>query len=74
MTALVESPERTAEPVSAVLASCDHPQIRRLVCRESDDEVELSGRVASYYLKQVAQETIREAVAGRRLLNRVIVA
>ena len=74
MTALLDLPDRTAESASAVLAACDHPQIRRLVCRESEDEVELSGRVASFYLKQVAQEAIREAVAGRRLVNRVVVA
>lgn len=73
MTALLESPVRTAGPVFDALAASDHPQLRRLVPSESEFEVELTGRVASYYLKQIAQETIRDAVAGRRLINRVVV-
>lgn len=71
MTALLESPR--LDTVAEVLCASGHPQLKRLVVSESDDEVEIGGRVASYYLKQIAQETVREALAGRRLINRVIV-
>ena len=71
MTALLESPK--LEAVALVLRASGHPQLARLDVDESEFEVELTGRVASYYLKQVAQETIRETVAGRRLVNRVVV-
>ena len=37
----------------------------------SDEVVTLSGRVSSFYLKQMAQESVKPAVAGRRLVNRV---
>ena len=71
MTALLDSPR--LDTVADVLRASGHPQLVRLVVLESDYEVEIDGRVASYYLKQVAQETVRDAVAGRRLVNRVIV-
>ena len=71
MTALLDTPK--LETVAVALRACGHPQLTRLDVYESEFEVELTGRVASYYLKQVAQETIREAVAGRRLVNRVVV-
>jgi len=41
---------------------------------ENEDEVILTGVVRSYYLKQMAQETVRPAVAGRRLHNKVVVS
>jgi len=47
--------------------------IRRLDIAETENEVVLSGIVTSYYLKQMAQETIRPALAGRQLKNRLLV-
>ncbi len=47
--------------------------LRRLDIAESDNEVVLSGIVSSYYLKQMAQEAIRPALAGRQLRNRLLV-
>lgn len=55
------------------LSSSPLPELRRLVVTATDDEVVITGRVSSYYLKQLAQESVRGAVAGRRLLNRVAV-
>ena len=47
--------------------------LRRIDVTESDHEIVLSGIVTSYYLKQMAQETVRPALAGRRLQNRLLV-
>jgi len=49
------------------------PALRRLLIEETDEEVVLSGSVPSYYLKQLAQETVMPAVGSRRLQNRISV-
>ena len=49
------------------------PALRKLTLDESDDAVTISGCVASYYLKQLAQETVMPALAGRTLYNEVSV-
>lgn len=54
-----------------VLSSSPMPELRRLDVEASDDAVVLSGRVSSFYLKQMAQECVRTAAAGRKLVNRV---
>ena len=66
----VLSPPEPAE----VLTASPLPQLRRLVVTINDGVVVITGRVSSYYLKQLAQETIRPALDGRRLLNRVEVS
>ena len=71
MTALFSAPR--VDSVAVALLASGHPELRQLTVIESEFEVELTGRVGSYYLKQVAQETAREAIAGRRLVNRVVV-
>src|SRR5262245_41644678 len=58
------------EPTELLTAS-PLPQLRRLVVTVSEGEVIITGRVPSYYFKQLAQEAIRPAVGDRRLLNRV---
>jgi hypothetical protein len=59
-------------PVS--LLSCSPiPELRKLEVTETDREVVITGRVSSFYIKQLAQESIRSAVAGRRLQNQVVV-
>jgi BON domain len=54
-----------------VLRSSPLPVLRKLAVEETDREVVLSGSVNSYYLKQLAQETVLPVIGGRRLLNRV---
>lgn len=54
-----------------VLTASPLPQLRRLVVTVNEAEVVITGQVPSYYLKQLAQETIRPALGHRRLLNRV---
>jgi hypothetical protein len=63
-------PSPSTEP-SEVLTASPLPQLRRLVVTTTDDEVVITGRVSSYYMKQLAQETIRGALGDRRLLNQV---
>jgi hypothetical protein len=54
-----------------VLIASPLPQLRRLVVTESEAEVVITGRVSSYYMKQLAQEALRLTVGDRRLLNHV---
>ena len=61
-----------AQPdISGLLSSSTNPELRRLSVRETDDEIRITGSVSSFYLKQMAQESIRCAVDGRRLVNKV---
>jgi hypothetical protein len=46
-------------------------ELRQIRVDETDDALELSGTVRSYYHKQLAQETVRSVASGRRLINRV---
>ena len=47
------------------------PALRKLAVRETEADVVLSGCVSSYYLKQLAQETVLPVLAGRGLKNQV---
>ena len=67
---MTASPVLTAEPTE-VLTTSPLPQLRRLVVTVNDDEVVITGRVSSYYMKQLAQEALRPTLGDRRLLNRV---
>ena len=49
------------------------PPLRKLTVDESDTTVVILGKVGSYYLKQLAQETVMPVLDGRELLNRVAV-
>ena len=69
MTVLLESPARAA----ALLRDNPVNDLRRLEVIETDSDVTITGIVTSYYLKQMAQETVRPALNGRRLRNKVLV-
>jgi hypothetical protein len=60
----------TTEPVD-VLAVSPLPQLRRLMVCVSEEEVVITGQVSSFYMKQLAQETVRPTLGDRRLLNLV---
>jgi hypothetical protein len=49
------------------------PALRRLQVEESDHAIIVSGSVSSYYLKQLAQETLMPLLGSRELRNRVTV-
>jgi hypothetical protein len=47
--------------------------LRKLSVEETDDAIVICGAVSSYYLKQLAQETIMPILGRRELHNRVAV-
>lgn len=47
------------------------PALRKLTLTEDESSITICGQVTSYYLKQLAQETILPLLDGRRLFNRV---
>jgi hypothetical protein len=55
------------------LQQSSHPALRELSVDESDAAIVISGVVTSYYLKQLAQETLRPIRGRRQLVNRVLV-
>jgi hypothetical protein len=65
-------PNRPA-PIVWALRNCAFTELRRLDAIETDGEVVITGVVRSYFLKQMAQETVRPALGGRRLRNRLVV-
>jgi len=60
------------DPIDQTVASCvraellksPYPQIRAVACRSDDGVLTLSGRVPSYYFKQVAQRLAMVATGG----------
>ena len=56
------------------LAASPQPEVRRLSVAVGATELVISGRVSCFYLKQLAQETIKPAADGKRVVNRVEVA
>jgi hypothetical protein len=64
-----ESSVRAAQ----VLRQSPIPALRKLRVEESSGSVIISGRVSSYYLKQLAQETVMPLLNRRELRNQVMV-
>ena len=58
------------EPAEA-LANSPLGELRRLRAVSDETQVVITGQVSSYYLKQMAQETVRSFVGKRKLLNYV---
>ena len=55
------------------LQQSPQPLLRRLRIQETDEEIVIVGKLPTYFLKQLAQETIRPALGERRLINLVVV-
>jgi hypothetical protein len=72
MVMAVSSPE-VQSPVLSALRRSPIPALRKLAVEETDAAVVLRGNVSSYYLKQLAQETVMPVLDGRELSNRVAV-
>lgn len=62
-------PTRAAD----ILRQSPHPLLRDLEVKETSDGIVISGTLPSYYLKQMAQETLRPILDGRKLENRIYV-
>jgi hypothetical protein len=68
----IPPPVVQTKPASALWQS-PIPALRKLSVEETETAVVLHGAVSSYYLKQLAQETVMPYIGGRQLLNRVAV-
>jgi len=55
------------------LRSSPHRVLQSLTCVFSSGQLHLKGTVPSYYMKQMAQETIRSVEGVEQIVNRVIV-
>jgi len=67
-----ESPhDEVTEAALAVLAQSSISELRFLRVDQCDGEICLTGRVRSFYHKQLAQEAVRPVAAGRQVVNRV---
>lgn len=53
--------------------SC-HPALRYLLVEETDSAIVIRGKVKSYYLKQLAQESLMAVRGPRQLVNQVVVS
>jgi hypothetical protein len=60
-------------PATDALRQSPIASLRDLALQETTTTVTIEGSVPSYYLKQLAQETVLPVLAGRQLLNRVSV-
>jgi osmotically-inducible protein OsmY len=59
--------------VRQILATSPHTELRRLQVEQHGNRFFLRGHVGSFYAKQMAQEAVRGAVRGLRLVNNVSV-
>ena len=51
------------------LLKSSNPELRRVRVQESAETIVLRGTVSCYYVKQLAQETVKTAAEGRRIVN-----
>ena len=70
---MVTAAAQIASQVLFALRQSPIPALRKLSVRETDQSVTLLGSVATYYLKQLAQETVMPVLSNRELHNEVLV-
>jgi hypothetical protein len=61
-------------PAGQAIRQSSFPSLRKLHVEETDLHLELTGAVSSYYLKQLAQETVMPFLGARELRNRIVVS
>lgn len=69
MIATVQPSTRLAQ----ALRQSPIPALRKLSVEETGTDVVITGRVSTYYLKQLAQETVMPLLNRRQLRNQVTV-
>lgn len=69
MAQLIEN--EALDAARQVLESSQLYALRQVHVQQRGDAILLSGKVDSYYLKQQAQELIREVASGLQLHNRI---
>ncbi|MDA7874858.1 BON domain-containing protein [bacterium] len=62
---------KIATAASKLLSSSSVRELRQLRIDGETNQLRLTGRVRSYYHKQLAQETIRSVAIGMRMVNQV---
>lgn len=62
-----------AQAVLSRLRSSPYRVLRSLTCEFRSGELHLQGIVPTYYMKQMAQETIRSVSGMKKIINRVTV-
>jgi osmotically-inducible protein OsmY len=67
MSAIISLSSRVVQ----ALRQSPHPALRNLSVEETESTVVLTGQVSSYYLKQLAQETVMPMRGLRQLVNRI---
>jgi hypothetical protein len=67
----MSSPATVQVRAVQALKHSSHPALRHLQVEETDHSIIISGRVTSYYLKQLAQETIMPVRGELHLVNQV---
>jgi len=70
---ILHAPHSVADLVSRRLSSERFWWSRDVEAHIEDDEVRLTGRVSTYYQKQVAQESLRGIQGVRRIYNELCV-
>ena len=67
------TPDRptTAQTARQRLSRSCHWQIRLVTCRYHEGVLLLYGRLPSYYLKQLAQEAVRNLEGVEEIINRI---
>jgi osmotically-inducible protein OsmY len=66
--------EDTVSAVIARLQQSPYRRVRHLSCRMTEGALVLHGRVATYYEKQLAQETVRNIRGIRQIVNKISVS
>ena len=72
---MIDSSQRAITQAACdILANSSFRELRQLRVDGNANQLQLSGRVRSYYLKQLAQETVRSVAGGMQMVNRVHVS
>lgn len=66
--------QNALEQIHCLLEQSPFASLRDLKISLTDDTVRLCGSVGSFYLKQIAQETIRNSTRGFQIVNDIHVA
>jgi hypothetical protein len=69
----MSTPTLKQSGIALALRQSPIPALRKLSVEESEAAVVIDGKVSSYYLKQLAQETLMPLLGNRELRNRVSV-
>lgn len=64
-----DAEDRPQSEVHAALRACGYPGLGEVECDLEEGDVVISGRVSTFYLKQIAQEAVSRTLPGSRVRN-----